>query len=356
MHFSVTSVDLHAPETRAILNPASIKQLMRTTCDYQLDLQAKNAATNKSDINYEWVRGAFYTGVMVMTEATGDSKYMNAALKYGEEMNWNLAIPETRHADWQCVGQMFLEMYMLRRDPRMLAGIKENIDRQMADSKPGRVDWWWCDSLYMAPPVLTRLAATTGDHRYIDFLNTMFWDAYEFLFEEEEQLYFRDENYFNSLTANGQKVFWSRGNGWVLAGLARLLDYLPHDEPSRPRYISLFQQMANRIAGLQQADGLWRTSLLDPEEFETGETSGTAFFTYAMAWGINSGLLVREQYEPIVKKGWVALAKAVTPEGKLGYVQGVAAAPGEVNPQDTREYAVGALLLAGSELLKLTKP
>jgi rhamnogalacturonyl hydrolase YesR len=353
MGFAFPAVNVAAAETSDALAPSAVKDIMRRACDYQLRIQAEDRATTKADINYEWVRGAFYTGEMVMTSATGDMKYQEAALKYGNDMKWQLAKPDTRHADWQCVGQMFLEMYMIKHDPTMMAGIKANIDRQMADPKPGRVDWWWCDSLYMCPPVLTRLAAATGDHKYIDYLNTMYWDTVDYLYNPKEHLFYRDKNFFDKRTKNGKEVYWSRGNGWVLAGLARLMDYLPKDDASRPKFEKLFKDMANRIAEFQGDDGLWRTSLLDPDDFKTSETSGSAFFTYAMAWGVNNGLLERAKFEPVAKKGWVGLTHAVTPEGKLGYVQAVAAAPGEVKPGDTREYAVGAFLLAGNEILKM---
>lgn len=332
-----------------------IIQIMRKACDYSLDAQEKKLATDKKDINFEWVRGAFYTGVMALYEASKDEKYLNSAINWGEGKKWELDIPETRHADWQCIGQVYLELYLMKKDPRMLQGIKKNIDLQMSNPKPGRVDWWWCDALYMAPPVHTRLYAATGEKKYLDYLNTMYWDTYDFLYDKEEHLFFRDKNYFNAKTQEGKKVFWSRGNGWVVAGLARLLKYLPAEDPSRIKFETLFKEMSNKIAEIQPPNGLWGPSLLAYDDYKTIETSGSAFFTFGLAWGINNGLLDREKFEPVVKKAWKGLVAAITPEGKLGYVQKVAAAPGPVNPNDTREYAVGAFLLAGNEIIKMQK-
>ncbi len=332
-----------------------IIDIMRKACDYQFDIQAKNLATSKKDLNYEWVLGAFYTGVMALYEATNDEKYLDSALKYGESKGWELDKPDTRHADWQCIGQVYLELCMMQKDPRMMQGIKRNIDKQMASPKPGREDWWWCDALYMAPPVHTRLFAATGEKKYLDYLNTMYWDTYDFLFDKDEHLFFRDKNFFNSKTKEGKKVFWSRGNGWVLAGLARLLKYMPADDPSRIKFETLFKEMSNKVAEIQPASGLWGPSLLAYEDYNTIETSGSAFFTFGLAWGINNGLLDRVKFEPVVKKAWRGLVGAITPEGKLGYVQKVAAAPGPVNPEDTREYAVGAFLQAGNEIIKMQK-
>ena len=161
--------------------------------------------------------------------------------------------------------------------------------------------------------------------------------------------------YFDQRETNGAKVFWSRGNGWVLAGLARGLQYLPPDYPARPRFAALFKEMANRVAPLQRPDGYWRVSLLNPDAFPMPETSGAGFFTYALAWGVNAGLLDRTVFEPAVLNGWAALNRAVLPDGKLGYVQRVGAAPGDTSADETEVYGVGAFLLAGSEVHQLAR-
>jgi len=336
---------------------SGILAVMRRACDYQLGELEAGRCFAKSDINYEWVLGVFYTGLPAMAKATGEQRYLDAAQHYAESRNWQLDKPETRHADWQCIGQVYLELYLNSAAPRaeMIAAIQKNIDLQMHTPRPGREDWWWCDALFMAPPVLTRLFATTGDRRYIDFLEQMYWDAAEFLYNPAERLFFRDKNYFDAQTASGRGVYWSRGNGWVLAGLARLMDYLPKGDPARQRFEQLFRAMAFRLAELQQADGFWRTSLLDADEFPQPESSGTALVTYALAWSVNEGLLERATFMESALRGWDALAGCVNSDGRLGCVQVVAAAPGAVTPEDTREYAVGALLLAGSELIKLTR-
>jgi rhamnogalacturonyl hydrolase YesR len=167
-------------------------------------------------------------------------------------------------------------------------------------------------------------------------------------------LYYRDSRFIPQRDPKGRKIFWGRGNGWVFAGLARILADLPADHPSRPRYESLFKQMADRIAGLQGATGCWPISLLEPQR--TAETSGTGFFVYGLAWGINHGLLPRKRYRHSVDRGWRALAAAVQPDGKLGWVQRIGDGPDQVTADDTQLYGVGAFLLAASEVSRLTPP
>ncbi len=240
----------------------------------------------------------------------------------------------------------------------MLTPIRETFDRLMTDPQPGREAWWWCDSLFMAPPGLAQLSAAIGQQTYLDFMDTMWWDATNFLYDPQEQLYFRDKNYIpkpdgsERREKNGQKIFWSRGNGWVMAGLARLLDYMPETYPTRPQYIQLLQEMAERVAPLQQPNGLWPTSLLAPELYPTPETSGSALFCYSLAWSLKRGLLNREKYEPVVKLAWQGLTQAVHPSGKLGWVQQIGSRPKPAGRHHTELYGVGAFLLAGSQMVK----
>jgi rhamnogalacturonyl hydrolase YesR len=299
-----------------------------------------------------WARAAFYTGVMSAYRSTGDKKYLDAAMRWASGREWKLG-ERPRHADDQSPGQTFLELYMDQKDPIRLASTRSTLDAMIADPQPGREDWWWCDALFMAPPVLARLYAITGDEKYLTFLHKMWWDTTDFLFEPSENLYYRDKNYIGKLTPNGKKVFWARGNGWVMAGTVRVLQYLPKTDPNRIRYIELLKKMAAAVSKVQGADGLWRPSLLDPLDAPVPETSSTGFFCYAIAWGINQGYLDRQTYLPVVRKAWSGLQTAVHPDGKLGWVQPIGAAPASVTFDNNQEYGSGAFLLAGTEIARL---
>ncbi|MEA2708520.1 MAG: hypothetical protein QOF78_1121 [Phycisphaerales bacterium] len=375
--FLCLSADAPAQQTApppALPQRDAVIAIMRKAADYQLAEQKKpkkrepsttratapttGPTTKKKKPQKEaandWIRATFYTGVMALHDTTKDSKYRDAAIAWGEKAKWTPP-RDKRHADALACGQTYCELFFLEGDAKMIAPFRAAVDRMIETKKPGRVDWWWCDSLYMAPPAFVRLSRATGDPKYAAFMNDLFWDATDFLFDTGENLYYRDKDYFPpAKTKNGKKIFWSRGNGWVAAGIPRVLQYLPPDDPQRGRFIELHQKMSAALLKVQGADGYWRSSLLDAEEFPSPETSGTAFFCFSYAWGINNGTLDRATYLPATIKAWNALAAKVTPEGKLGYVQKVAGSPGAVNPEDTHEYAAGALLLAGSEMVKLT--
>jgi rhamnogalacturonyl hydrolase YesR len=215
-------------------------------------------------------------------------------------------------------------------------------------------EWWsWCDALYMAPPSLYHFANITGEEKYRQYAFDHWKLSTEFLYSEKDSLFYRDDRYFDAVSENGFSVFWSRGNGWVIGGLARILTYLPANHPQREYYTGLFREMAAKILSLQQPDGLWTVSLLDPEYLPKGEASGSGFFGYALAWGVNNGLLEPAIYEPAVRMAWASLSSYVNDAGRLGNVQQIAGDPFPFYEHQWHVYASGAYLLFGREILEL---
>ncbi|HSP35102.1 MAG TPA: glycoside hydrolase family 88 protein [Thermoanaerobaculia bacterium] len=302
---------------------------------------------------WDWTQAPFWIGLTAFAPLSSDpQRYLAEVRRNGEENRWRPG-PRPLCADDHAVTQSYFAL----GDPKVIEPSLQTFDAlvrypfdgslEFTDWTKTSYDWIWCDALFMSPPALAMASRATGDRRYIDFMNRMWWRTTGYLYDRDEHLYYRDSRFF------GQKVFWSRGNGWVLAGLARVLQNMPADYRDRPRYVALFKDMAARIASLQQPDGYWRTSLLDANAYPSPETSGTAFYVYALAWGVNEGLLDRAAYEPVVRKAWDALVSAVHPDGMLGYVQRIGDQPGSTSPETTEIYGAGAFLLAGSEVHRL---
>ncbi|SNT35231.1 Rhamnogalacturonyl hydrolase YesR [Granulicella rosea] len=328
---------------------ASVHKAMRKVADWQI-------RTGEPRFNQLWTFAALYSGLLEASRSTGDPKYKDAVLRMAEHFHWQLVDNRFPHADDEAIGRAYLELYIDNPAPERIAMTKEILDRLVVrPDDPAKKLWWWCDALFMAPPVLTEMAKVTHDRRYLDYMDKEWWETSAYLYDPAERLYFRDDTYFKRAEANGKKLFWARGNGWVLAGLATVLENMPADYPTRAKYEQQFREMAERVAGLQQPDGLWRSGLLDPAAYEQPEISGSAFFTYGIAWGINHHLLNRKQYLPVVTKGWAGMTKHIYADGRLGDIQPVGAAPAAVKPSSSYVYGVGAFLLAGSEIVKLGK-
>jgi unsaturated rhamnogalacturonyl hydrolase len=348
----------NVPAANAKLEPVAIREVMKRVADWQL---VNPSASSNRYTEDAWTWGAFYTGLMAYSRVVEDPKYHDALMKMGKRFEWKPA-KRIYHADDHCVSQTYLELYFQHRDPAMIAPTKERMDYIIANPSTndmhfnirGALDQWsWCDALFMSPPTWARLHKATGDARYLEFMTRKWWATTDFLYDREEHLYFRDSTYFEKREANGKKVFWSRGNGWVLAGIARVLEYLPKEHPERTRFEKLFVEMADKVLKCQQTDGLWRASLLDPESYPLKETSGSGFFIFGFAWGVNNGLLDKARFGPAIQRGWNALVHCVNADGKLTHVQPVGADPKKFDPQSSDVYGVGAFLLAGTEVLKM---
>ncbi len=364
--FGVTAaLVLGTPATRADDAPAvPARAEVLATMERAADWQLANPFTKFPPT--DWINAAFYTGLVAVSEISPSPRFHDAMVKIGDDNAWKLG-PLPFHADDHCVGQAYAELYLRDRQPKMIAEMRKRFDFVLANPRdhnfefdkeknPTRLERWsWCDALFMSPPALLRLTAATGDPRYREFAVTKWWATSDFLYDQDEHLYFRDSTYFAKREANGKKVFWSRGNGWVLAGLARLLQFLPPDHPARPRFEQQYRAMAEKIISLQQPDGFWRMSLLDPASYPSKESSGTAFYCFALTWGVNHGLLDRAKYLPAALRAWSALNGCVRPDGRLTRVQIVAGSPNSFPEDSTMPYGVGALLLSGSEIYRLDR-
>ncbi len=353
---------------RGIFSRESILSAMEGAFDWQIDdivYEAPLPDGGFQDVSdTEWVRGAFFSGVMAAYNATENPEYLEAALEISERNGWQPG-PRPRHADDFCIAQTYAGLYVIDPQPQRISATVARFDEMITDPRPGPEvgwaeddNWSWCDALFMAPPTMALVAEATGDLRYLDLMNTMWWETYAYLYDPEEHLWYRDGRYViqtdgsGPRTPSGQKIFWSRGNGWVFAGLALVLEHMPTDYPERPRYEALFRDMAATLIRIQGEDGLWRSSLLDPDEYPIPESSGSGFFVYGLAWGLNNGVLDSATYQEAVREGWRGLNWALQPSGKLGWVQQIGYDPRSVTADDSMEYGTGAFLLAGSEMLK----
>lgn len=315
----------------------------------------------------DWTNGAYYVGVTKAYQATKDQQYLAALKTMGYRNDWK-PLYRTYHADDIAIAYSYLFINTTRKDLVDLEPTKAWLDAHLFqpnewNSNAGegiqKTLWWWCDALFMAPPVVAYYAKHTGEKEYLEAMHKYYMETYNLLFDQEEKLFARDLRYVwkgndkDIKEANGQKVFWSRGNGWVIGGLALVLEQMPEDYEHRLFYENLLKTMAARLKDIQDEDGLWRTSLLSPESYNHGEVSGSGFFIYAISWGINNGLLDKTEYEPVVAKAWNSLRKCQNEEGMVGWVQNIGDSPKPADQDSWQNYGTGAFLLAGSEMLKL---
>ncbi|MBC6994630.1 glycoside hydrolase family 88 protein [Neolewinella lacunae] len=315
----------------------------------------------------DWTNGAYYTGVARAHQATQNPAFLQAIEDMGQRTGWK-TWKRYYHADDVAIAYSYL--YLANQKPGVAdlaptaRWIEDHLNKDHAwkngdKSVKEEILWWWCDALFMAPPVLVEWARRNNDPSYLGPMHRYFLETYDLLYDQEEHLFARDTRFVwtggpdDQKGANGKKIFWSRGNGWVIGGLALMLESLPEDYEHRAFYVDLYREMAAKVKAIQPADGMWRVSLLEPEAWPHGETSGTGFYTFALAWGINKGLLDRNEYLPTVTKAWRALTKVQREDGKVTWVQNIGYDPKPASAESWQNFGTGAFLLAGSEVLKL---
>jgi len=334
---------------------------MRKVADWQLAQSQEYFAVFDRSRQLDgriWTWGALYSGLMAASDALNDPKYRNVMRDMGKTYQWELSTTES-DANQHSLAQIYLELYLLDKQPEELGPTKATFDSILARPRvelntPGkRIEWWWCDALFMAPPAWARLYAATGDKKYLTYLDEEWAKTSSQLYDPTTHLYFRDATFIPKTEKNGQKIFWSRGEGWVMGGLARTLEYLPKDDPARPMYVSQLKDMSAAVAKLQGPDGLWHAGMLDPAAYDQPEISGSALMTFAMAWGVNNGILDRKVYTPVIQKAWTGMVAHIYADGRLGDIQQTGSAPALFKPSSSFNYGVGGFLLAGSEIYKL---
>ena len=340
---------------------------------------------NPAEVRSFWDNAAYHTGNMevykLFSEEGGKRKeegqqMLDYSIRWAEHNQWKGATePDPAKwkyknygegqdyvlfGDWQICFQTYIDLYLLEergmRKEERVARAKEVMGYE-ADSKANDY-WWWADALYMVMPVLTKMYKLTGDTKYLRKLYDNIRYSDSIMLDNETGLYFRDGKYIypKHQTANGKKDFWARGDGWVLAGLAKVLQDMPETYVRQPFFVEKYTNLARGVKAVQQPQGYWTRSMMDPEQAPGPETSGTAFFCYGLLWGVNNGYLSKKEFGPTIEKAWKYLTEtALQKDGKIGYVQpiGERAIPGQkVDADSQANFGVGAFLLAACEYVR----
>lgn len=336
-------------------------EIANRVAQWQIDNFDHYMSKGRPRSNQHWANGALYRGMLTWADVSGYKPCEEFILEIGRRNGWCMG-PRQYHADDICVGQAYLMLYERYKDPAMLHPVKQRADSVIAfpaqtkmhiKAKDGQKRWSWCDALFMAPPVYALLSEITGDPKYLQFMNSEFYAATTALFDPAERLYYRDARYIPKREKNGEKVFWSRGNGWCYAALAILLDTVPETDPMYDYYRRLFTEMSKAVISCQDRKGSWHPSMLDHDAYPMPENSASGFFTYGLAWGVNRGILTEGIYRKAARRGWKALCSHVDSDGRLGYVQPIGASPVSTGRDKTEVYGVGAFLMAASEIIQM---
>lgn len=322
---------------------------------------------NRTWPSHIWTRAVYYEGLMALYSIDKNKTYYDYAVDWADKHNWSVRDGiKTRNGDNQACGQTYIDLYLIDKKTERIKDIKACIDSMMKTNKID--DWNWIDAIQMAMPVFTRLGVVYKDTNYFHRMYEMYaFTKYRHgangLYNAADGLWWRDKDFVPPYKEpNGENCYWSRGNGWVVAALVRVLQMLPKTDPHYNEYLKDYRDMCKALLPLQRSDGFWNVSLHDSTHFGGKELTGTSLFIYGFAYGINNGLLDKKSFNPAVIKAWNALVTGcLHPDGFLGYVQGTGKEPRDSQPAsytnvpDFEDFGLGCFLLAGSEVYKLKK-
>ena len=330
----------------------NIKAVIKRVNDYFQE----NLHTNTNS----WDDAVYHAGNIRAYQVTGIDDFYQYSYSYALDQGFlvNDGL-DTINGDFYCVSQLYIDLYHLLGEDYILFDSIRNADF----NSQGKTTFSWVDLLYMGLPVFASLSVIEEDNKYIDDAFRAYMKAREALWDEEDDLWYRDKRFVfgtdnaDSITDNGKKVFWSRGNGWAFAALAKSLEILDNEQ-----FAQDFKLMAKAIQNVQRDDGTWNANLGDPKHFSGIESSGTSLFLYGYAVGVRLGLLDFDEYFPTIKKAYDGLLKhAISKEGRLLYVQAGSDSPQrflhyeneEKRKEFTSQFGVGCFLMAASELMLL---
>ncbi len=332
------------------------------------DLSYLPTFRSDSDYGRGWIKASFYIGLDRLARATNDDALYTELEHMSRGNGFDLG-RQPWHADDQAIAAVYGRVAGRMGDPKLLRHVLKDFDEILENRAVNSLEfaqgsiseggcqrrWCWADALFMGPPAWAEMSRMSGDEKYLNYAAEEAKATIDYLFDPETHLFFRDSRYFDKHTQNGKKVFWSRGNGWVFAGLARFIEALPEGHPQRGYFLDIFADMAAALIAVQREDGYWPTSLHDPELFTNPETSGTGLIGFGLAWGLNNNALHGTDYEAATAKAWAAMTDAVDVDGKLGWVQQVGKDPKSTAREDSQIYGAGAFLLMASEMIEKDK-
>ena len=345
------------------LTPQDVKHVVEKVIGWQMkEFPNMNNYRKWKNTSNSWVNASFLYGLAEWNDLYPNDTIQHFYEEMAKDLNYTLPNKfSVYHADEVAICMLYAKIYEKYKDDYILQHTMERLEyvaqTQTSEdfSRPNPIRakcWSWCDALYMAPPIYATIGRMLNKPHLIEFMDREFWATYNYLYDKEEHLFYRDDSYFNKKEKNGKKVFWGRGNGWVIGGLVQIISSLPDDFQHKDKYIQLFVEMMTRLSGLQDENGYWHASLLDPASYPSPETSSTGFLAYGLWWGINQGYLDKSVFLASAKKSWSALVAAVHENGMLGWVQPVGQDPTKVTKDMTEVYGSGAFILTGLEVVQ----
>lgn len=329
------------------LHSKSIRQLERKVADWQMTRLGPGLMPRT------WDFGTLGVGLAAAAHNLGDERLAQPITAVGDHFGWRIEHTLTPALDY---GFALALIEASRGNPKTLSAVRLRLDGDLQDPfNPDKPLWNSTLELFAEAPAAAQFTAITSDATYSAFVNREWHRTEKLLFDPTQHLFAANAAALQLREKNGQPHFEARANGMALAALVRVLASYDSDDPLRPLYIARLREVASALAAAQGSDGLWRPGLLDPAAYPQPAVAGSAFITYALAWGIVHHHLDARIYLPVVERAWAGLAQHIYQDGRLGSIEPPDDPTGLYPPGSSWNYGVGAFLLAAGEVDALSQ-
>lgn len=263
----------------------------------------KNSGKNPGTTDYYADICSFY-GACIFGDAIGDTTFYSTINK-----NYNRTTPiKTDNIDENSCGILPLHLYLHNKKQNLL---KLGIDAAEANIKKGGHVRNAIDDTYMTGSLMVQAYRATDSIKYINFFADYLTNYMKNL-QQSNGLYWHHKDVSHQ--------FWGRGNGWGAASTSELLQVISPEHSKYNDIVSGYKKQMKGLIDVQLSSGMWQQLLGSTSSKNWEESSGTSMFIFALFTGLELGILDKETYLEPAKKGWMAVIKYLSNDGKLSNV------------------------------------
>lgn len=279
----------------------------------------------------KWMWGeALYTYALnLLDEALGEDRYLAYICDYLDaHINKGYRVDQS---DTMAPGLTAYAAYLRTGDKRYKAVVDRVVDylmnsERVLDHMPNHLGSSlegkfypksvWVDSVMMYGVFSGWYGSTAGDATIYDFASRQPALFAKYLQDPQDKLFYHCYWTRRQHTYPKRKIFWGRGNGWVIAGLPLAIDHFARDSEERQDAVRILRETSEALLPYQREDGFYETVFNRPGK-TYAESSATALIASGWMQGVADGYLDERFLEPGLKAFRAVVESLETRDGLL---------------------------------------
>jgi len=264
-------------------------------------------------LKWQWGEALYTYALLRLDKAMGTSKYLDYCKAYLDahiekgyrvDQSDTSAPALTAYAVYQLTGDEKYKSIVDRviNYMKTTKRVLEYMPNHLGNSPEG---WLypssvWVDSVMMYGVFTSWYGTSAKDEEMYDFARRQPELFAQYLQDPDDKLFYHSYWTKFGCTYPRQKLFWGRGNGWVIAGFPLVLENLAKDSEERKQAINIFQETSAALLPYQREDGFYET-VFNKVGKTYKESSATALIASGWLQGVNEGYLDEKFKEPGLK-------------------------------------------------------